>query len=457
MTTLRLGLFQAVAFAAITFAVFAILFYISVNTERQAVRLAAVSEYERLVDSYERGGMRLLNQEVIERTAARGALSYLLLDSDGAVIAGAYTTLPIDGELQARPSWLPIETAAEGKDAARRRSEAYVGRVLGGPILLVAPERQPDSSIARQIVPLVGWALLLIAIGAPALGVVAAVHAARRVRHLSEITDAATRGDLSRRAPVLRHGDEFDTLAGKLNAMLDQLWRRDQQTRTAGEAIAHDMRSPLTRLRNRLSTALSKPETAPGEDRKALQDAMEETDRLLNTFNAIFQLARLEQADSWPMKRVVLTGIVDALVELFEPVAEERGIVLKSSIARGLVINADAQLVNQALANLLDNAFKFTPDGGQIEVGLRSRADERVELRVVDSGPGIPVDQREAVKRRFVRLDQARNSPGVGLGLSLVAAVMETHKGQFILSDGYETREGAGLCATLLFPAAPRG
>jgi len=246
--------------------------------------------------------------------------------------------------------------------------------------------------------------------------------------------------------------DEFDLLAKNLNDMLARLEKLVHATRNAGDAIAHDLRTPLTRLRNRLDTTLNDaPDTTA--DREALLYAQGETDRLLKMFNSVLQLARLRSPESWRLVRMDLTPIVEEMADLFEPAADEAGLVLTKGRAPALWVQGDPQLVSQALANLLDNAMKYTPKGGRVHVSCGQRTDGRIEIRVADSGPGIPVEDRERVKERFVRLEAHRTTQGAGLGLALVTAVADLHRGVFLLEDGLVNGHGFGLGAVVVIPA----
>jgi signal transduction histidine kinase len=283
-------------------------------------------------------------------------------------------------------------------------------------------------------------------------GFIAAGQAARLAEALSNTAREVMAGDLSRRAPVRGSGDEFDELAGSMNAMLDRLEQLMQTTRTAGDAIAHDLRSPLTRFRQKLEVALERPADS-NADREALRNALDEADRLLDMFSAVLKLARVEAAGNWKFERVDATEIIRELVEFYEPAAEEQGRTLKGHVEDGLFVRGEHGLFTQSVSNLIENALKYTPEGGHVEVRAVRRADGRIEIGVLDDGPGIPPVERDRVLERFVRLESARTSPGVGLGLSLVAAVARLHQGGLHLRDGLTNDKGVGLGAALVLPA----
>jgi hypothetical protein len=205
-------------------------------------------------------------------------------------------------------------------------------------------------------------------------------------------------------------------------------------------------------MRQGIDAALQAPPNIEA-DREALRAAQDETDSILKTFNAVLQLSRLRSAEHWKMVRLDVAPIVEELADLYEPAAEEAGVVLTKGRASALMVQGDAQLISQAVANLLDNAMKYTPKSGRVHVSCGMRNDGRIEIRVADSGKGIAPKDRERVTERFVRLEEHRSTPGAGLGLSLVAAVAELHKGAFLLEDGLANGPGFGLAAVIVLPA----
>jgi len=227
-----------------------------------------------------------------------------------------------------------------------------------------------------------------------------------------------------------------------------------QVSRTAGDAIAHDLRSPLTRFRQKLEAALDRPPDSDA-DRDALQRALEEADSLLDMFAAVLKLARVESNPNWRLERVDATEAIRELIEFYEPAAEDVGRTLRGEVAEGLLVRGEPGLFRQAVSNLIENALKYTHEGGHIEIHALKRADGRIEIAVLDDGPGIAPADRDRVLERFVRLESARSSPGAGLGLSLVAAVARLHNGGLHLRDGIGQGERRGLGAVLVLPALP--
>ncbi|MCR6646572.1 MAG: HAMP domain-containing histidine kinase [Terricaulis sp.] len=222
-------------------------------------------------------------------------------------------------------------------------------------------------------------------------------------------------GDLKRRAPIRGAGDEFDALAAAMNGMLDRIEQLMHTTRNAGDAIAHDLRSPLTRFRQKLEAALDAPANSDA-DREALRNAAEEADRLVETFSAVLKLARVEGAGNWRMQRVEATTLLRELIEFYEPVAEEKGQKLLGDVEDDLFVRGELGLLAQAASNLIENAIKYTQEGGELELRAVRRPDGRIEISVADNGPGIAPVDRDRVVERFVRLKARALRPALAWG-----------------------------------------
>jgi signal transduction histidine kinase len=240
------------------------------------------------------------------------------------------------------------------------------------------------------------------------------------------------RGDLSQRLPVRDAEDEINKLAREINSMLDKIEQLTLGMRTVLDSAAHDLRTPLNRLQSTAEAAMSQLGPASSE-RRVLERVTTEVDRMRSTLDALLRIA-LAETGTVARETVDLSELVASMVELYAPVSEERGIALQSAVDAGAQVQGSRQLLAQALANLLDNALKFTPKGGHIRVLLRG-VRGAPEVVVEDDGPGIPADKREIVLGRRVRLDEARKLPGSGLGLSLVAAVTKLHGARLVLDD----------------------
>jgi signal transduction histidine kinase len=270
----------------------------------------------------------------------------------------------------------------------------------------------------------------------------------KRLGRISATAQAIVAGDLSQRMPLSKRNDEFDRLAATLNAMLDRIAALMESLRQVSNDVAHDLRTPLSRLRTRLEIALSEIGDAQAP-RCALQDALERTDELLALFSAILRISEVEsQRLKESFERFDLSAEIEELCQSFAAPIEEGGRSLRWRVEPGLQLRGDCELIAQAVVNLLDNAQKHTPAGTRISVVL-ARSDERIRLEVADDGPGVPAAERTRITGRFVRLESARSTAGHGLGLNLVAAIALLHEAQLHFDDCRP-----GLIVVLTLPEA---
>ncbi|HVZ90524.1 MAG TPA: HAMP domain-containing sensor histidine kinase [Rhizomicrobium sp.] len=408
------------------------------------------AEIESLSGQYQRLGLRGLAEVVMTRAAHGGPGLYLLLNRSKEPIAGNLDGMPEAAVRHGSVIEFDYQRRIEGQ-AQLRRARGRVFHLLGGFDLLVAQDVHDRYLMEKFFSTTLPWTVALML----ALGLVGGALMSRNMlRRLDQINRTAGdifAGDFSRRVPVSRVHDEFDTLAESLNRMLGRIERLMKGVREVTDSVAHDLRTPLNRLRNRLEETLRHLDPA-GREASEIEAAMRETDQIIQTFNALLLIA---EADSGvtrgSMSPIDLAPIADDVAELYAPLAEEKGVVLEIRPAGSTVIEGNRSLISQALANLVDNAIKYTPSGGHIVV-WPEMTPEGVDLIVADTGPGIPAEERARVVERFVRLEASRNSPGTGLGLSLVAAVARLHGARLILEDN-----GPGLKAIVRFPRAPIG
>jgi signal transduction histidine kinase len=291
--------------------------------------------------------------------------------------------------------------------------------------------------------------------GAALVGLLGGLLMGRGVTRRAAAMDAALArveaGEIGHRLPIRAGGDEFDRLARRINAALDRVQGLMQTLRQVTDDIAHDLRTPLTRLRGRLEAAL-RAEGAAGW-RPATEAALRDCEQLLEIFAALLRIAQVESgARRAGFARLDLSALAATVAEVYAPAAEERGQRLEAEVPPGILGFGDRELLTQALANLLENAVKHGREGGRIRLALTAGPPLGPTLVVEDDGEGIPPDEREAALRRFHRLDAARSRPGAGLGLALVAAVAELHGARLTLGDA-----GPGLRVELALPAAPAG
>ena len=446
-TTFRLTVFACLAFIVLGGAVLGFLYWRMLFLIDGQIDGALQRECSDMTAAYEKGGYERLRQTVADRASpSPDALRiYLLMGPDEAPT----------GNLAHWPASAPKPGAAADVEVLHATKGARV-RTLnfpGGVRLLVGrtlSERNLFQNIVAESLFSVLAANLLL--GAAA-GTMLALYARRRLGQINATTQEVLKGNLSGRIAVGEGGDEYDQIAQNINAMLDRIQRLIATVRGVTENIAHDLRTPLNRLRSRLEVALMSPRSEE-EYRAVLKRAIAESETIVETFNGILKIARIKAgALALPRAPVDLAEVVEELVDLYQVFAEESGVSVEAKIpsARvrqgGVVVLSDAHLISQAAANLLDNAIKYSPKGGKVVIAAAQTADG-VSLTITDSGPGIPADKRTAILDRFVRLDSAAGKQGFGLGLSFVAAVAEWHGARLELSDNKP-----GLRATLRFPA----
>lgn len=458
-TTFRLALLHSVLFTIFVLGLLVYLYSATVVFVRAEAGTRLDAELAELMQVYDKGGLVRLNRSVRERSSNSQPGSgsrqflYLLQDSEGRKISGQlYGLQPLPpGGLQ--KLFIDIDYPKPDGSVESRSAEGRAAVLPDGSTIFVGYDIQEIESVLPRITSGVLTAapigLLMALIG----GIIISRSAARRADELTKTAQAVMIGDLSRRAPVMGSGDEFDRLAEQMNAMLSRIEQLMQSSRHVGDSIAHDLRSPLTRLRNRLETKLAGP-LSKDQAEETLEETLSEVDRVLATFNAILQLARLENQQAGPLSAMDLSALLHEIAELYEPACEEAGLTFDATIGRHLSVFSQREMIAQALSNLLDNAVKYTPKGGNIRLEAARGRDDMVIVRVIDSGAGIPEKDRERVIKRFVRLEDSRSEPGSGLGLALVAAVAEVHKGTFELADGNGPKGAPGLSASLRLPRA---
>ncbi|SLN62554.1 sensor histidine kinase [Oceanibacterium hippocampi] len=393
------------------------------------------AEIRGLDEQYRAEGIGRLVEVIAERSGPRGGGDgvYGLATPGFAMLAGNLTAWP--REASAADGWRELSLARNLNGATTRH--VVRGRVFvlkGGYHLFVGRDTAERSLFKEIMINAIVWALL----PALALGLLGSVligrYALRRVDAVRATSEEILAGDLTRRVPLAGSGDEFDRLAETINRMLEQSETLMTGMRTVTDSLAHDLRSPLTRAKTGIELALRR-ESDIATYRQTLEQTNGELETILRTFEALISIAHAETG----MNRLAdssldLSQLLGDLADLYQPMAEEAGRVLVGEVAPGIMIRGHRELLGQAVANLIDNAIKFTPEGGEIRVVLGREGDTAV-LAVADSGPGIPAADRERVLQRFVRLDASRGTPGSGLGLSLVAAVARLHGAALALAD----------------------
>jgi signal transduction histidine kinase len=451
LTVLFLALFSSASMG--------LLAYIYVATAGEATRRTdqdITREMYSLVAAYDRAGVDAVNQSLIERAASERPFLYLLMDQNRKRISGSIEESPVEKftGAPARTSFSVTDLDAQGH-TVKHPARGFQEQLSGGEILFVGADISEDQAYVVQVVRALWGAGALVILLGLAGGVLMSRNVSRSMVGLTEVVDAVRNGDLGARARVRGTRDEFDELSAGVNEMLDRLERSMAGHRHAGDAIAHDLRSPLTRLRARLEAASLDVEAGKGDPTQALAQALEDTDGVLKTFGAVLSIARLQAAGTAPDPVLFDAAELAAdIAELYEPLCEDKAIDFSSELARELQVRGNREFLAQALANILDNAVKYTPSGGAIMLRARRRSSGEVEYSVTDTGPGVPEEDRDRVIERFVRLENSRNQPGAGLGLSLVGAVAEAHGGRLELAEGPGKvgEMGPGLRVALVLP-----
>lgn len=422
----------------------------TINIEAEGLRLVLQS-----------GGAGALKRAVMQRSRSDSTGLYFLADKNGVKVAGNLDRLPPElgstpagGVLhyeQRTPAGVTTRLAAGVPIAIEGRGTLFVGRDM---------ERERTFAVASRRLYLIGFAALSL------LGLAGGLYMSRKLlARVAAVTDTGQTimaGDLSQRLPVGQAGDELDRLSQSVNAMLARIEQLMAGLREVSDNIAHDLKTPLTRLRNGAEAAL-RDQRGSAAHRDGLEHAIKEADDLINTFNALLSIARLEAgsvAEGWELADV--GAIVRDVTELYEPVAEDAGFELRTGDIALAEIRVNRQLIGQAVANLFDNAIKYGVVDGANPAGLGASSPaqkpssimvevlclaDSVEISVSDHGPGIAEEDRERALDRFVRLEASRSKSGTGLGLSLVAAVARQHGGSMRLEDNEP-----GLRAVLSLP-----
>ena len=461
---LRTTAFQLTLVYLLIFVLFAVslLGYFALNTRRlitDQITHTVNSEIRGLREQYEQGGIRRLVIVVDVRSRRPGSSLYLVTTPTGEGLAGNVGSLE-PGVLD-HPGWL--ETSYRRIDApeeAEHRALVQVVQLPDGFHLLVGRDLEERERLYGIISNAGRWSFALVVILGLAGGFFVSRRVLNRIDAMTETAHTIMAGDLTGRLPVAGTGDELDRLADNVNAMLERIEALMRGLKEVSDNIAHDLKTPLTRLRNRCEQALR---GAKGEAdyRAALESTIAESDELIRTFDALLMIARAQSGHARDnMTEFDAAEIARDVGELYEPLADEKGLALTVDAPAAAPVRGNRELVSQALANLVDNAIKYAgpkhteTNKAPAEIVVKAGADgDRITLSVADHGPGIPDADRDRVVERFVRLEQSRSEPGSGLGLSLAAAVARLHGGELKLEDNHP-----GLKSTIALPrAGPAG
>jgi signal transduction histidine kinase len=447
------------------FALFAasLLGYFAWNTRRlitEQITTTVNAETGEISDIFGRRGLRGLVLTIENRALRPGANLYLVTTPAGQAIAGNVGSLAPG--VMATTGW--SETAyrrLDEQDTADHHALVRVTELSSGFRLLIGRDLEERRRLFDIVANAAQWSVLIVVVLGLGGGIFVARRVLRRIDAMTGTTQRIMAGDLSGRLPVGRSGDELDRLAENLNAMLERIEALMMGLKEVSDNIAHDLKTPLTRLRNRAEEALAKS-GSEAEYRNALERTIEESDGLIRTFNALLMIARAESGQArGNMDDFDAADVAKGIHELYEPLAEDDGMTLHVKTAPA-PLHGNRELISQALANLVENAIKYgkpltaaaQPLGADAVASSQEiliearRIGDQVLLSVTDHGPGIPAADRKHAVERFVRLEASRTQPGSGLGLSLASAVATLHGGDLRLGDAYP-----GLTATLAIPA----
>lgn len=442
------------------FALFAasLLGYFAWNTRRmitEQITDTVNSELSELSNQFAKGGLRGLVAAVEGRALRPGANLYLVTTPQGQGVAGNVASL--EPGVMDHPGWAEtFYKRLEETDTKSHYALVKVSQLSGGFRILVGRDLEERRRLFGIVAKAAQWSVLIVVVLGLGGGIFVGRRVLRRIDAMTGTTQRIMAGDLSGRLPVGRSGDEIDRLAENLNAMLERIEALMAGLKEVSDNIAHDLKTPLTRLRNRAEEALAKSSNE-GEYRAALERTIDESDGLIRTFNALLMIARAESGQARDnMTDFDAAEVAHGIHELYEPLAEDKGLTLEVA-ADPATIHGNRELISQALANLVENAIKYgqpvapRPDGGVKSPDIlieAHREGDNVLLSVTDHGPGIPEADRERAVERFVRLEASRTQPGSGLGLSLASAVATLHGGDLRLADSQP-----GLRVTLVIPS----
>ncbi|WP_322516487.1 ATP-binding protein [Rhodopseudomonas palustris] len=439
--------------------------YFAWNTRRlitDQITTTVDAEIGEVDDVYTRRGLRGLVLTIENRALRPGANLYLVTTPAGQAVAGNVGALAPG--VMSKIGWTEtFYRRLDDQDRGEHRALVRVTELSSGFRLLIGRDLEERRRLFNVVRSAAQWSVLIVVVLGLGGGIFVARRVLRRIDAMTGTTQRIMAGDLSGRLPVGRSGDELDRLAENLNAMLERIEALMSGLKEVSDNIAHDLKTPLTRLRNRAEEALALS-GSEADYRAALERTIEESDGLIRTFNALLMIARAESGHArGEMDAFDAAGIARDIHELYEPLAEDNGLTLQVT-SEPAPVRGNRELISQALANLVENAIKYgqpqlalAPPGAapatapppRAEIMIEARRDgDQVLLSVTDRGRGIPEADRKHAVERFVRLEASRTLPGSGLGLSLASAVATLHGGELRLSDAQP-----GLRATLAIPA----
>ena len=445
-STFRLALVYMVLFAGSVLILLGFIYWSTVTYMAEQTDATIRAEITGLAEQYRQRGLSGLEKTISERVERdpNGSSVYLFATPNLQPLAGNLSPWP--AATPGADGWIDFEfkDARAGEGVFQARARVFI--LQDGLRLLVGRDTRELKATQQLITRALLWGVAITLALALLGGVVMSRGMLRRIELINQTSRDIMAGDLSQRIPIRGNGDELDQLAGNLNSMIDEIERLMDGIRHVSDNIAHDLRTPLTRLRNRLEQLqVDLEDSSPY--REQVEQGIAEADQLLATFAALLRIARIEAGGhNSKFETVDLAALVSDAAELYEALAEEKRLHLTTQIDASISLDGDRDLLFQALINLLDNAIKYTPAGGAVSLELK-RCGTTADIVVSDTGSGIAEAERGKVGQRFYRLESSRSTPGSGLGLSLVKAVARLHRAELLLADN-----APGLKATLRLP-----
>lgn len=422
----RLPLLYAILFILSAAVLFTTVYWTATAAMQNDMAAVLRSEAYQLAEVHRRSGLAGLAEQITRRINFRtkGPIFYLLQAPSRRVVVGNLPGMPpVNGAVDFEPDQPEPDAERPGE---RPKLTGFGLTLPDGSFLLVAQDANRLSDMQRAIIRAFVWSGGLTLLLAIAGGALLGTNFLRRIDTITRTSRAIMEGDLSARIPVRGTHDEIDQLVASLNAMLARIQQLMDGLRQVSSDIAHDLRTPLGRLRQQLEDARERAKTTA--DYSAATDAaIEEADALLETFSALLRIAQVEAgAQKSAFAPFDISALLKSLGETYEPVAEDSDRALDVQVEPGAMLTGDRQLIAQLVSNLLENALRHTPEGTKVRLGLHRRGDG-FEIEVADNGPGIPAPEHDKVFDRFYRLDRSRSTSGSGLGLAMVKAIAGLH------------------------------
>jgi signal transduction histidine kinase len=451
--TFRLALVYVALFSLSVILLFAFIYTFAMNYLQQQITDSIRKQYTYILGDYRDGGTDAVEERIKELVAEDdGTAVYLLVNREYEKLAGNLNEWPAgaskEGTFEKEGSWVRFHI-----EGTRVNPEGIAVRAITVPLskwrfLLIGRSLQNNERIEQTVIQTF-WASLILTLFMAFIGAIIMTRSVmKRINVINRSAGTIMHGNLSVRIPFTKGGDEFDELSSNLNQMLDKIENLLASLSHFANNIAHDLRSPLNRIINRLDAGMRTIESGDPA-RKLLDKNIEDMQELIGTFNSILKISELEANTDFRQFEICdARKLIDKLVDFYEPYAAEKDIVLTSIIIDPVIVKGEKNLLTQAFANLIDNAIKFTPRGGAITVSSETNGTTR-SIVISDNGPGIASEYHDKVFEKFFRLERSRNTRGNGLGLSLVAAVIDIHNATITLEDNQP-----GLKVRISFPAA---